>query len=590
MSRSPDAESLQQQRVALEQERVVLNRVLRCAQQRRRREELHQRALGCTPGILDSAIAVLLVSHYDMDMAVAFAQTRCTSLAGRDPDDVKRLLEETFLTWSPDAISSFPASDRQLVLERQAVTFKAEADVVKWIGRQNSEQGVAPSSQDVWRQYQEYLGQISDEEDAMDAPPINQRRQVRRFAANLRRRWHLGFRTLPDRDETTTEQLLEKVGTSVCCVMFGKWSCFWLFFWSPIWAPIFELSSLSPSCSCFRGPNREPFWSSILAPNFVVCVVSFLASEAHTFWKWLGFIRQFAAPKEVLMLNLDETCIGRTTANVKGHVVTSRTPGQILHRELVARTPSRHRRGIVTHIAIIANRTDVQPALPQIFVGNPQRFSLGLTAQLQHEAPANVHIWRQKSSYNNIETMCKVIDLLAVALQPWMASFQPILLLDMCFAHLGSRLTDHASQRGLWLLPVPAGLTYLIQPLDTHCFGLYKRRWRRAYQRLRQAVGGAGTVSDLMWGRLLFDMARFLNTIVWRHAFEETGTLGSQTSLGPRLLNTLRPFTPEQISALPAGPPSIEALKAMFPANRRRDIVNYLRPVLQAAQARAALL
>lgn len=284
------------------------------------------------------------------------------------------------------------------------------------------------------------------------------------------------------------------------------------------------------------------------------------------------------------MLNLDETSLARMAFNIKGHVVTSQTPGGVLRQEITQRAPTRQRRGTVTHVAVIAERSDVQPALPQVFLGNGQRFSRTLETQLQQDAPANVHIWRESSSWNTIETMIRIIDLLGVALQPWLATFQPILLLDMAFCHLGSRVTERAAQAGIWLLPVPTGLTWLAQPLDTHCFAAYKRRWRRAFERVRQTAEN-GVVTDIAWGHLLFDnVTRYLNAKRWRQSFDETGTLGSQASLGPRFLSALRPLTPAQIVAVPPGVPTIAELKALFPSNRRHDIVEYFRPVLEAAQ------
>ena len=59
---------------------------------------------------------------------------------------------------------------------------------------------------------------------------------------------------------------------------------------------------------------------------------------------------------------------------------------------------------------------------------------------------------------------------------------QFILILDECPCHL------HVGVLDIWLLYVPARLTYLLQPLDVYGFGAYKTALMRLF-RLREEGG-----------------------------------------------------------------------------------------------------
>ena len=112
-----------------------------------------------------------------------------------------------------------------------------------------------------------------------------------------------------------------------------------------------------------------------------------------------------------LLLNLDETALSYSFHQAKGLYVRKlkrkgRCYSQVRKQDL---------RGTVTHVAIIANRSEVQPKLPQVIIGNRHRFTKGLLASVVADKPASVHLFRRKSSWNNISVMCEILDLLAAA-------------------------------------------------------------------------------------------------------------------------------------------------------------------------------
>ena len=183
-------------------------------------------------------------------------------------------------------------------------------------------------------------------------------------------------------------------------------------------------------------------------------------------------------------------------------------------------------------MAIIADRPEVQKRLPQVFIGNTHRFTLGLMAEVVGTTPEFVHLFRRKSSWNNIENMISVLELLAAALAHF-PDLQPILALDTVRCHIAPRILSKAAELKLWIAPVPAGLTYLLQPLDVSCFAQYKAFLRSAYRIARMATGA---LSARQWIMLLFQVCTdFLNSTPWAPAFFSVGIGAGELKLGTEL-------------------------------------------------------
>ncbi len=53
--------------------------------------------------------------------------------------------------------------------------------------------------------------------------------------------------------------------------------------------------------------------------------------------------------------------------------------------------------------------------------------------------------------------------------------------MDALAAHIAEPVLRAASDAGIWVIFVPAGMTHLLQPLDTDVFAAYKRRLRQIY-------------------------------------------------------------------------------------------------------------
>lgn len=123
---------------------------------------------------------------------------------------------------------------------------------------------------------------------------------------------------------------------------------------------------------------------------------------------WIAWLRsKVLPPVQPLLLNLDETSVSYTSHQAKGLYVRR------LRREgrSHAQVPKRDLRGAVTHVAIICDRSEIQPRLPQVIIGNKHRFTLGLVNRAIASKAHNVHLFRRKSSWNNSACMIEVLEL-----------------------------------------------------------------------------------------------------------------------------------------------------------------------------------
>ena len=181
--------------------------------------------------------------------------------------------------------------------------------------------------------------------------------------------------------------------------------------------------------------------------------------------------------------------------------------------------------------------------------------------------------------------MVRYLELLAAILQPRLAEWQPIVVLDAATCHLGAEVVAKANALGLWLLVVPANLTWLLQPLDAHVFSSYKAFLRREY--LREAsLSPDGVISDEKWTALLVRAATdFFNERDWSSAFAECGASGTQMALSETLSRQLRPCTRTDVLTFPRQAPSTEKLRCLFPRNRRPRMHLYFKHVTEAILA-----
>lgn len=228
---------------------------------------------------------------------------------------------------------------------------------------------------------------------------------------------------------------------------------------------------------------------------------------------------------------------------------------------------------MTTFVAAICSNPNFQKLLPQVFIAGPRVFTPEEAANFNAAAPPPVYFWSESSAWNNGRLMERYLELLAASLDHLKDQYQIIVVLDTATPHLPVLVTEAANRLNLWLVMVPSGLTWLLQPLDTHVMSCLKAFLRREHLRVA-SKSSSGVVDTECWAMMLARAAfDFLGGRNWGRAF---------TNLSPKrgestLLRKLRPCSPEAVWRVPAGCPSTPEIKSLFPRNRRVTVPLYFR-------------
>ena len=196
-------------------------------------------------------------------------------------------------------------------------------------------------------------------------------------------------------------------------------------------------------------------------------------------------------------------------------------------------------RASLTHVAFICDNTQVQAALPHVFIGNEKALPSYVLQRIAPRLHTNVRLWRRKSAWVDGDALKDILRLLDAALQPFQSKFQPLLMWDALKAHIKSDVLQCAGRLGIWVIIVPAKITWLLQPADTHCFAKYKAYLRRAY--LDSSTKAADGSVDLDGILLAMNAAirEVFQATKWANAFRGNGFGSQQRYVRARILEHL---------------------------------------------------
>ena len=238
---------------------------------------------------------------------------------------------------------------------------------------------------------------------------------------------------------------------------------------------------------------------------------------------WWNFLESSCAPqKTVLRINLDETAVKTWMAPSKGLMTSSLYQEGHCDRR-VAPVTRRQQRTCLTHVALVCDQPEIQPHLPHVIVGNEAVLPLYIQRAVEPQLFRNVFLVRRKSAWIDAGYMVVIIKLLGTVLKPFLDSYQPILLMDALPAHLAPKVFRAAARCGIWVVVVPAKLTWLIQPADTHAFLKYKMFLRKRYMEVRaRSSDGQLHLREVLMA--MNDAVRYVfQAHEWRRAFDEDG-------------------------------------------------------------------
>ena len=103
----------------------------------------------------------------------------------------------------------------------------------------------------------------------------------------------------------------------------------------------------------------------------------------------------------------------------------------------------------------------------------------------------------------------------------------PFLIFDAVPLHLADQVMGELATAGIWYLVIPARLTWLLQPLDTHAFAKCKRYLKTRFQDHDERDQDQNTTLRMV--RLVIETIRaVLQGYRWGPAFASNGLTGHQ--------------------------------------------------------------
>ena len=266
---------------------------------------------------------------------------------------------------------------------------------------------------------------------------------------------------------------------------------------------------------------------------------------------------------------MDETATGRCFHGLRGTIVKTASK---------AGSPSEHaslsqRRSYVSYLACVADDRTVQTKLPQVILGNKHQFTLNFLRSVAGTLPPNIQLWRQTSSWNSHSTMRKWLSLLAKSLGKLTSERYVVLLLDVHPSHIHNSIFLHARRCGIRIVYIPAKMTWLLQPCDTHVFARLKLALRLSWQD-QKSRSPDGEVSTEAWMRLVCNsIVSVVSKGDWHRAFLRNGVLDAQQQISDRLRSELDVhgdgiWSNEQ--------PTLDAVMSIFPSRLKVDVLSYV--------------
>ena len=278
-----------------------------------------------------------------------------------------------------------------------------------------------------------------------------------------------------------------------------------------------------------------------------------IATRVAIFLRWSDWLLNDAlAGKDVVVVNMDETSIGNVPASQHGNVIERKRLG-ILPDPSERKPPKLPRCSLM---AAISSEPSLQKCLPQVLLPKTpakKKPSLRLTSAIS-QAGDPVEAWHGSSGFANSLVVRHWLTRVRRKVHRARPQAQLVVAIDMCSTHKGLTVLRHARQLGLAVILVPARMTWLLQPLDSHIFAPLKQRLRRlvALHKAEQRAGGIdlGSYTSLCGQAIQ-------TTLVsrdWSHVMR-----GSGLAQGPR---EVRPALLEHVQGLDlaARPPSVQEL------------------------------
>ena len=308
-------------------------------------------------------------------------------------------------------------------------------------------------------------------------------------------------------------------------------------------------------------------------------------TQAAALWRWSNFVhKRVPAGKKAVLVNMDETCIRFHQTPAGGLLVEPAAKLKQTAQSLKQNVSTQALRGSMTLVAFVCNDRDVQRRLPQVLISSRALCTVQQTMDMRKTLPENVFLWIGEKAWVTSAVMVRLMTLLHDRVRISEPAKQIILFFDAFRAHWTSRALNAMARLKIMPCVIPAKLTCILQPLDTHIFGPFKH-WLRVRCQQGQTQKESGKLdAELLVKCVCHCIQEVLEGRSWQKAFLDTGLSGDQASVSQRVLAQIGLHALPSISCKI---PELHHLQVIFPGNSIIPIGSIFACYLNAARVDA---
>ena len=254
-----------------------------------------------------------------------------------------------------------------------------------------------------------------------------------------------------------------------------------------------------------------------------------------------------AADNDLVFINLDETSVERLVPHRFGNVVRvpREGPGAAAVYERISR---RDTHGHLTLVGLVTATAEIQQYLLQFLLLKDANSSVAERAAFA-AVPAPLEWFRGSAGWVTAANFPAILTRIRRAVHVRRPRCTIVLVLDCAPQHLADNVINHARRLRIVLLYVPARLTWLLQPLDTHVFAHLKRRLH-ALQLDARCASADGVLHGTAWLHLLCQAAQeVVSRANWSPAFVANGVSHGPATMRGRVLEFLSATLPLPLRA-----------------------------------------
>ena len=279
-----------------------------------------------------------------------------------------------------------------------------------------------------------------------------------------------------------------------------------------------------------------------------------VSDEAKIYLSWMNAAHDSFPGRKVVVINLDETSIPKAYGRTRGTVMTPSAWPEYNSFDMSEHVSRSKTHCFISYCALVASDPLVSARLPQVLLASRKNMNRALEQHADVMLGVRTHLWVRNSAWATQEVFLEILELLVEALEDYRSFFSFILVFDAARVHLNMDVAQKLLFHGIRIVVVPAKLTWLLQPLDTHVFANFKNNLRRRLQKAAIASDD-GQWTDQQWIDAVADCITGMQETVHENSFSRNGMLGDQGNM-KAVENEI--FSHDFVNSVGRQPPSLE--------------------------------